>query len=181
MRCLCMHVTYTLKAHPPPQRIQSTSPPPLPKPTILVHTPEEEMARTQKNKATEHHLGGLKARLAKLRSEVRLFFVGGLKKMDACMCMDYVDRSTCWGPLGGGHRRRLSQSVRPPHHTIHIAHPPTTTPTHYSCSWRARPSRAGRAPASTWRGAGTGGWRSSASPGRYERVFQSLDSIYTYA
>ena len=34
--------------------------------------PEEEMARTQKNKATEHHLGGLKARLAKLRSEVRL-------------------------------------------------------------------------------------------------------------
>lgn len=32
---------------------------------------EEEMARTQKNKATEHHLGALKARLAKLRSEVR--------------------------------------------------------------------------------------------------------------
>ena len=32
---------------------------------------EEEYARTQKNKATEHHLGGLKARLAKLRSEVR--------------------------------------------------------------------------------------------------------------
>jgi hypothetical protein len=31
---------------------------------------EEEMARTQKNKATEHHLGSLKARLAKLRSEV---------------------------------------------------------------------------------------------------------------
>jgi len=32
---------------------------------------EEEMARAQKNKATEYHLGALKARLAKLRSEVR--------------------------------------------------------------------------------------------------------------
>ena len=31
---------------------------------------EEEMARTQKNKATEFHLGQLKARLAKLRSEL---------------------------------------------------------------------------------------------------------------
>jgi ribosome-interacting GTPase 1 len=31
---------------------------------------EEEMARTQKNKATEHHLGGLKAKLAKLRREL---------------------------------------------------------------------------------------------------------------
>ena len=31
---------------------------------------EAEMARTQKNKATEYHLGVLKARLAKLRSEV---------------------------------------------------------------------------------------------------------------
>ena len=31
---------------------------------------EAEMARTQKNKATEHHLGTLKAKLAKLRSEV---------------------------------------------------------------------------------------------------------------
>jgi ribosome-interacting GTPase 1 len=29
---------------------------------------EEEMARTQKNKATEYHLGLLKAKLAKYRS-----------------------------------------------------------------------------------------------------------------
>ncbi len=29
---------------------------------------EEEMAKTQKNKATEYHLGLLKARLAKCRS-----------------------------------------------------------------------------------------------------------------
>lgn len=32
---------------------------------------EEEMARTQKNKATEYHLGQLKARLAKLRTELQ--------------------------------------------------------------------------------------------------------------
>lgn len=31
---------------------------------------ENEMARTQKNKATEGHLGLLKAKLAKLRREV---------------------------------------------------------------------------------------------------------------
>eukprot|EP01094_Clydonella_sp_ATCC50884_P013021 TRINITY_DN23306_c0_g1_i1.p1 TRINITY_DN23306_c0_g1~~TRINITY_DN23306_c0_g1_i1.p1 ORF type:complete len:389 (+),score=110.27 TRINITY_DN23306_c0_g1_i1:74-1168(+) len=31
---------------------------------------EDEMARTQKNKATEHHLGLLKAKLAKLRAEL---------------------------------------------------------------------------------------------------------------
>uniref|UniRef100_A0A4W4GE03 Developmentally regulated GTP binding protein 1 n=1 Tax=Electrophorus electricus TaxID=8005 RepID=A0A4W4GE03_ELEEL len=31
---------------------------------------ENEMARTQKNKATAHHLGLLKARLAKLRREL---------------------------------------------------------------------------------------------------------------
>ena len=31
---------------------------------------EAEMARTQKNKATEYHLGRLKAKLAKLKSEV---------------------------------------------------------------------------------------------------------------
>ena len=33
---------------------------------------EEEMARTQKNKATSYHLGLLKARIAKLRSELLL-------------------------------------------------------------------------------------------------------------
>jgi developmentally-regulated GTP-binding protein 2 len=31
---------------------------------------QAEMARTQKNKATEHHLGSLKAKLAKLRAEL---------------------------------------------------------------------------------------------------------------
>lgn len=31
---------------------------------------EAEIARTQKNKATEHHLGGLKAKLAKLRTQL---------------------------------------------------------------------------------------------------------------
>ena len=31
---------------------------------------EAEMARTQKNKATNYHLGTLKAKLAKLRSEL---------------------------------------------------------------------------------------------------------------
>lgn len=31
---------------------------------------EDEMARTQKNKATEYHMGLLKARLAKYRSEL---------------------------------------------------------------------------------------------------------------
>ena len=32
---------------------------------------EFEMARTQKNKATEYHLGQLKAKLAKLRTELQ--------------------------------------------------------------------------------------------------------------
>ncbi|NKB42376.1 MAG: GTP-binding protein, partial [Ilumatobacter sp.] len=32
---------------------------------------EAEMARTQKNKATEYHLGQLKAKLAKLRTELQ--------------------------------------------------------------------------------------------------------------
>lgn len=31
---------------------------------------ESEMAKTQKNKATSHHLGTLKAKLAKLRREL---------------------------------------------------------------------------------------------------------------
>jgi uncharacterized protein len=33
---------------------------------------EEEMARTQKNKATERHVGQLKAKIAKLKSEILL-------------------------------------------------------------------------------------------------------------
>ena len=33
---------------------------------------EAEMARTQKNKATEYHLGQLKAKLAKLRTELQV-------------------------------------------------------------------------------------------------------------
>jgi ribosome-interacting GTPase 1 len=31
---------------------------------------QDEMARTQKNKATEYHLGLLKAKIAKLRSQI---------------------------------------------------------------------------------------------------------------
>lgn len=38
---------------------------------------EAEMARTQKNKATSYHLGTLKAKLAKLRSELFLEQSGG--------------------------------------------------------------------------------------------------------
>lgn len=35
-----------------------------------MHTDQLQMARTQKNKATQSHLGVLKARLAKLRREL---------------------------------------------------------------------------------------------------------------
>ena len=38
---------------------------------------EAEMARTQKNKATEYHLGTLKAKLAKLRNELLVEQAGG--------------------------------------------------------------------------------------------------------
>ncbi|CAN0476497.1 unnamed protein product, partial [Phaeothamnion confervicola] len=38
---------------------------------------EDEMARTQKNKATEGHLGMLKARIAKLRTELLTPASGG--------------------------------------------------------------------------------------------------------
>lgn len=38
---------------------------------------EAEMARTQKNKATNYHLGTLKAKLAKLRNELLIEQGGG--------------------------------------------------------------------------------------------------------
>ena len=40
---------------------------------------EEEVARTQRNKATEYHLGNLKARLAKLRTQLLEPKGGGAK------------------------------------------------------------------------------------------------------
>jgi ribosome-interacting GTPase 1 len=38
---------------------------------------EYEMSKTQKNKATSHHLGGLKAKLAKLRRDLLTPASGG--------------------------------------------------------------------------------------------------------
>lgn len=84
--CVYMDVTYTYRSPPPTDNGSNQSPHQHLLPLILHipsshnHTPEEEMARTQKNKATEHHLGGLKARLAKLRSEVR-FMVCGFERV----------------------------------------------------------------------------------------------------
>lgn len=40
---------------------------------------EDEMSRTQKNKATEYHMGRLKAKLAKLRRELLEGPVGASK------------------------------------------------------------------------------------------------------
>ena len=54
-------------------------------PQIMIHLSleqlsqeiEAEMARTQKNKATNYHLGTLKAKLAKLRNELLIEQGGG--------------------------------------------------------------------------------------------------------
>lgn len=55
---------------------------------------EQEMDKTQRNKATEGHLGMLKARLAKLRSELLTPSSGGgggqviyLGSLCTCCCM----------------------------------------------------------------------------------------------
>lgn len=44
---------------------------------IILQEIEAEMARTQKNKATNYHLGTLKAKLAKLRNELLIESSGG--------------------------------------------------------------------------------------------------------
>lgn len=66
---------------------------------------EQEMDKTQKNKATEGHLGMLKARLAKLRSELLTPSSGGgggqvIFGLVCCFvgvtwCNDHVCGSTC--------------------------------------------------------------------------------------
>ena len=44
---------------------------------IILQEIEAEMGRTQKNKATNYHLGTLKAKLAKLRNELLIESSGG--------------------------------------------------------------------------------------------------------
>ena len=62
---------------------------PPPVPSLTLHSSftssrikeiEFEMSRTQKNKATEHHLGSLKAKLAKLRTQLQEGAAGGPSK-----------------------------------------------------------------------------------------------------
>jgi ribosome-interacting GTPase 1 len=54
------------------------------------------MARTQKNKATNYHLGTLKAKLAKLRSELLIEQGGGGgggRELSAVPCQKYINLS----------------------------------------------------------------------------------------
>ncbi|KAH0916358.1 hypothetical protein HID58_030804 [Brassica napus] len=54
---------------------------------------EAEMARTQKNKATEYHLGQLKAKIAKLRTQLleppKVFFIAFLSVAE-CLCLKWT-------------------------------------------------------------------------------------------
>lgn len=52
------------------------------------------MKRTQKNKATEGHLGHLKAKIAKLRTEVRVCLCCRLKKTDSELDMVALNSSS---------------------------------------------------------------------------------------
>lgn len=56
---------------------------------------EAEMARTQKNKATEHHLGGLKAKLARFRSQLLEPQKGGGGKGDGFDVARQGDARVC--------------------------------------------------------------------------------------
>jgi ribosome-interacting GTPase 1 len=60
---------------------------------------EEEMARTQKNKATEYHIGQLKARLAKLRTELQNPAGGGKQDGEGFAVSKFGDSE----PATGGH------------------------------------------------------------------------------
>jgi hypothetical protein len=62
----------TLINIPPPRRREALPSKSIDKMGILdkIKDIEAEMNRTQKNKATEHHIGLMKARLAKLRAQV---------------------------------------------------------------------------------------------------------------